>query len=190
MKKSGFKPKSLEQVKKKQASKIASKLEKLKNDTKSRVKPKNSSEAKNKPHKPKRKKRSDRKKLEDKIWEECKRIIRARYPNICYTCNAQGLEGSNWQTGHGKPKGALPIQFKYDLRNLRPQCMNDNIHLGGASDIFIAKLEKEKNGLAFLKESCRKTPEGWIIKKEGGLVGKEATFFLENLLEEYKNICK
>lgn len=131
-------------------------------------------------------KKSDRKKLEDKVWNECKRIIRERHGDKCYTCPASNLEGSNWQTGHGKAKGALPLRFKYDLRNLRPQCMRCNLHMGGMSDIFITKLEKEKDGLAFLKESCTHTDDGWIIKHGDTMGGKDATFFLENLLTEYK----
>lgn len=131
-------------------------------------------------------KKSDRKKLEDKVWNECKRIIRERHGDKCYTCPASNLEGSNWQTAHGKAKGALPLRFKYDLRNLRPQCMRCNLHMGGMSDIFITKLEKEKDGLAFLKESCTHTDDGWIIKHGDTMGGKDATFFLENLLTEYK----
>jgi len=135
----------------------------------------------------KRKKKTERQLLEEKIWRECKRIIRARHGDICYTCGAYGLEGSNWQTGHGKPKGALPIRFQYDLRNLRPQCMRDNIHLGGLSDIFVAKLEHEEQGLKFLNEACIKTEEGWRIRKDQTMGGKDATIFLRALLEEYKN---
>lgn len=133
-------------------------------------------------------KKSDRKKLEDKVWNECKRIIREKHGDTCYTCGVRNIEGSNWQTGHGKSKGALPLRFKYDLRNLRPQCMLCNLHRGGMSDIFITKLEKEKEGLAFLKESCTHTSDGWIIKHGDTMGGKDATFFLENLLTEYKQL--
>lgn len=133
-------------------------------------------------------KKSDRKKLEDKVWNECRRIIRSRYENTCYTCGARNLEGSNMNTGHGKAKGALPLRFKYDLRNLRVQCMRCNCHMGGMSDIFITKLEKEKEGLAFLEESCTHTDDGWIIKHGDTMGGKDATFFLENLLAEYKQL--
>lgn len=132
--------------------------------------------------------KSNRKKLEEKIWNECKRIIRERYGNKCYTCFTSNLEGSNWHTGHGKPKGVLSIKFKYDLRNLRPQCMGCNIHRGGMSDIFITKLEKETEGVSFLEESCTKTESGWIINHGITMGGKDAFIFLENLLIEYKKI--
>jgi hypothetical protein len=132
--------------------------------------------------------KSDRKKLEDKVWNECKRVTRKRHGDKCYTCGASNLEGSNWHTGHGKPKGALSVKYKYDLRNLRPQCMLCNIHRGGMSDIFITKLEKEQEGLSFLEECCTQTDEGWIIKHGDTMGGKDATFFLENLLKEYKQL--
>lgn len=132
--------------------------------------------------------KSTRKKLEDKVWNECKRIIREAYPNQCFTCGASNLEGSNHQTGHGKPKGALSLKYKYDLRNLRPQCMRCNIHMGGMSDIFITKLEQDEEGLAFLKESCTQTDSGWIIKHGDTIGGKDATIFLEKLLLEYKQL--
>lgn len=135
------------------------------------------------------KKKSERKKLEDKVWDECKRIIREAYPNECFTCGAGNLEGSNWQTGHGKPKGSLPIKYKYDLRNLRPQCMRCNIHLGGQSDIFVARMYKDKEGKSFLKDACYKTDEGfWKVRGGETMGGKDAKFFLEELLKEYKEI--
>lgn len=133
-------------------------------------------------------KKSSRKKLEDKVWNECKRIIREAYPNECFTCGVLNLEGSNWQTGHGKPKGALSLKYKYDLRNLRPQCIRCNIHMGGMSDIFITKLEQEDEGIEFLKECCTQTDSGWIIKHGDTMGGKDATIFLENLLLEYKQL--
>ena len=133
-------------------------------------------------------KKSDRKKLEDKVWSECKRIVREKYGNKCYTCPASNLDGSNWQTGHGKSKGSLSIKYKYDIRNLRPQCMRCNLHMGGMSDIFITKLEKEEDGLAFLEESCTHTEDGWIVNHGDTMGGKDATIFLENLLQEYKKL--
>ena len=97
-------------------------------------------------------------------------------------------EKNNHQTGHGKPKGALSLKYKYDLRNLRPQCMRCNLHMGGMSDIFITKLEQDEEGLEFLKESCTQTDSGWIIKHGDTMGGKDAALFLENLLLEYKQL--
>ena len=100
--------------------------------------------------------KSDISKLQKKLWELCKQVIRKKYPNQCYTCGAKGLEGSNWQTGHMWAKASLPAGLKYDLRVLRPQCMRCNIHMGGmGADYYkrmlaeigeekMAQLEKER----------------------------------------------
>lgn len=126
------------------------------------------------------------------IWEECKRIIRAKYMNkdgtwTCYTCNKTLIYPKDVQTGHGKSKGSLSVKFKYDLRNLRIQCYNCNINLGGATDIFLAKLEKEKEGLAFLNETCIKDEFGaWRLKHDDCLI--QSKYYLPQLLEEYKLI--
>lgn len=140
--------------------------------------------------KKKRRKRTERQKAEDQIWELCKAIIRKKYPNNCYTCSAQGLEGMNWHTGHGKPKGALPLRFKYDLRNLKPQCMHDNYNLGGCSDIFIAKLEREEEGLAFLMEACVKIDGVWTIRKDQTMGGTDGLIFLKEKIKEYQALLE
>lgn len=140
---------------------------------------------------PKRRKKTDRQKAEEKIWELCKAIIRKKYPNVCYTCGAHGLEGSNWHTGHGKPKGALQLRFKYDLRNLKPQCMRDNKNFGGLQDIFIAKLEREEEGLAFLNEACVKIDGRWEIRRDiPTMGGTDALIFLNEKIREYEDILK
>lgn len=78
--------------------------------------------------------------IQRKLWNECKRIIRARYKNTCFTCGKPNLEGSNFHTGHMLPKASLGAYLKYDLRVLRPQCYNCNINLGGMGAIFIEKM--------------------------------------------------
>jgi len=146
---------------------------------------------KNATQKPRKvKKRPSVRILKDKLWNEVKRITRTRWGSTCYTCNAQNLEGSNLQSGHGKPMGALPLRFKYDIRNIRPQCMVCNIHRGGMQDIFIAKLEQEPEGLQFLNEACYLDVDSnaWRIRQDTPqLGGKDATIFIEKLLEQYKN---
>ncbi len=127
-------------------------------------------------------------KLKEKVWDECKRINRKKNPPICYTCGATGLCGGNWHTGHGKPNGALSLKYKFDLRNLKSQCYNCNVNLGGCSDIFISKLQREKEGLAFLKESCVKVEGRWEIKKEETMGGIQAWAYLTDLLAHYKSL--
>ncbi len=68
-------------------------------------------------------------KLHKLVWEECKRIIRARYEHKCYTCGVANLSGSNLHTGHSLSKGSLSLRFKYDIRGLRPQCLTSKSNI-------------------------------------------------------------
>ena len=133
-------------------------------------------------------KRPSVRQLKDKLWKEVKRITRDRFPATCYTCGMH-VEGQNDHAGHGKPMGALPLRYKYDIRNIRRQCMLCNIHRGGMTDIFIAKLEQEEEGIAFLLEACYLDEESnsWRIRQDiPSLGGKDATIFIDNLLQQYK----
>ena len=128
--------------------------------------------------------------LKDKLWRECKRITRERWGNVCYTCNSPGLEGSNWQTGHGKPMAILPLRFQYDIRNLRPQCSDCNIWKSGMTDIFIGKLEQEEEGYAFLMESCRFDEKDgvWRVRRDyPSFSGTDSRIFIQNLIQEYRD---
>lgn len=78
--------------------------------------------------------------IQRKLWQECKRIVRLKYGNTCFTCGRTGLSGSNWHTGHVIAKASLGAYLKYDMRLLRPQCYNCNINLGGSGAIFIENL--------------------------------------------------
>ena len=82
-------------------------------------------------------------KLQKDLWVECKRIIRGRYGNTCFTCDRKGLEGSNWHTGHFIPNAAGGALLRFHLDNLRPQCYNCNINLGGMGGEFYRRLVKE-----------------------------------------------
>jgi len=81
-------------------------------------------------------------KIQRQIWVECKRIIRSKYRNTCYTCGRKGLEGSNWHTGHMLAKVSLSAYLKYDLRILRPQCYFCNINCGGRGAEFIDNMRR------------------------------------------------
>lgn len=127
--------------------------------------------------------------LKQKLWNECKRLTRERYGNTCYTCGKLNLEGKNWQTGHGKTKGALPLRFQYDVRNLRPQCGTCNVLFNGMTDIFLAKMEQEDEGLAFLMDACYFDEDHgcWRIRQDIPTMGGiEATHFIENLIKQYR----
>ena len=127
-------------------------------------------------------------KLNKLIWEEVKRINRLHNLPICYTCGKQNLSGSNWQAGHGKARSVLPLKGKNDLRNIKSQCMRCNVDCGGMTDIFIAKLEKEKDGLDFLNEFCVKVNGYWEMKSTPLMGSVDSWIYLTNLLDEYKKI--
>lgn len=80
--------------------------------------------------------------IQVKLWQECRRIIKKKYGNVCYTCGAINLIGSNWQIGHLLAKASLGAFLKYDLRILRPQCFRCNINMGGNGAIFIENMRK------------------------------------------------
>ena len=74
--------------------------------------------------------------LGKKVWEHCKRLVRAKYvkPNgtwNCYTCDRLIDEPAKAQTGHFIPSSICGYFLRYDLRNLRIQCYNCNINAGG-----------------------------------------------------------
>jgi hypothetical protein len=115
--------------------------------------------------------------LQRKIWDECKRIVRKRYPPVCYTCGQTGLEGANLQTGHVPwPKASLGAYQKYCLDLLKIQCFRCNIHLGGNGAVAYAKMLKEigPEAMASLEADRQK-----IVK---------AYDFYVALLEKYKNL--
>jgi len=87
--------------------------------------------------------------IQREIWELCKQIIRLTYGNVCYTCGAVGLVGSNWHTGHLWAKASLGAFLKYDLRVLRPQCYSCNINKGGMGADFYRKMVSE-NGQKYM----------------------------------------
>lgn len=122
--------------------------------------------------------------LHKKVWEQCREIADLHQQNNCYTCGAVNITGHNKQLGHGISKGSLSLQFKYDTRNLKWQCMYCNIHQQGNQEIFLRRLETEQEGLNFLNEACNKNEHGaWVAKKLAPINARE---FLKQLLEKLK----
>jgi hypothetical protein len=114
--------------------------------------------------------------IQRKLWDECKRIIRARHGNQCYSCGAKDLVGSNWHTGHLWAKAALGAYMKYDLRVLRPQCYKCNIHHGGAGADFYLRMWEE-NGAEYMEK----------LKQDRNVTVKAYDHYL-NLLNEYEKL--
>lgn len=75
------------------------------------------------------------KKLQTLLWKECRRVADILYKgqNGTYTCFICGrpINGSNKQLSHLIPKSVCGAFLKYDMRNLKWCCYNDNINLGG-----------------------------------------------------------
>ena len=115
-------------------------------------------------------------KLQRKLWEQCRRIIKKRYGNVCYTCESPGLSGANWQTGHLLAKASIGAFLKYDLRILRPQCFRCNINFGGNQAIFIENMRK-REGQEYVDK---------ILADRQKTV--KAYDYYEQLLTEYENI--
>lgn len=116
--------------------------------------------------------------IQRKLWDECKRIIRARYKHVCYTCGRSGLSGSNLHTGHMLAKASLGAYLKYDLRLLRPQCYNCNINLGGMGAVFIENMRRIE-GDAYVDQ----------ILQDRQKTVKAYDFYVEKLIE-YQKIKK
>lgn len=118
-------------------------------------------------------------KQKEKLWELCKQITRKRWGNICYTCGAQNLEGSNWHTGHFITDSTCSTELSYDLDNLRPQCYACNIHRSGYWVEFERRMIQE-NGAEWveaLKQRNRDTKGN-----------KYGSFWITQKIEEYKEI--
>lgn len=123
-------------------------------------------------------------KIQRQIWEEIKRIIRARYIKkgcsetwTCYTCDRQ-CRGSNCQTGHMIAKASLGAFLKYDLRLLRIQCYHCNINCGGMGAEFIERMRKIE-GDVYVD----------TILRDRVITVKAYDHYIK-LLEEYKKIKK
>lgn len=136
-------------------------------------------------------KKQSLKQLQNKIWDECKRIIKIRYGNDCYTCDAKNLQGSNRHTGHLIPKKYLPYQFKYDLRFLRPQCYNCNMNLGGMGAIYLGNLLEEINDDIYeVMDFIKCVEEQKDIQKINKPKPKDVELFYTELLEKLKLITE
>lgn len=122
------------------------------------------------------------KSLENKIWVECRRIIRNKYEHICISCGKQ-VEGKNMHTGHFFRKKFIPIQMKYDLRLLRPQCSYCNRRLHGNLEWYSTNLIKQNSGAYILDIA-----EDILFYKEQKLDVKQVREFLIRLLDKYKSL--
>lgn len=120
--------------------------------------------------------------LKNKLWEECKRVVRKIYMVgentwYCYTCDRLLDEPAKAQTGHFIPSGACGAFLRHDLRNLRIQCYHCNINLGGNGAEFYRRM---------VKEVGKKNVEQLFIDKNKSIKA-DITWYL-SLIEKYKKL--
>jgi len=101
------------------------------------------------------------KNLKIKLWELCKQHARARDGSKCFTCQKSDLSGSNQHTGHFIPSASGGATLRYHPNNLRVQCYNCNINLGGNGAEFYRKMvaslgKKQTEKLFVLKQKTIK----------------------------------
>lgn len=114
-------------------------------------------------------------KLKSKLWDECKRIIRARYQRDdgrwnCFTCGAIIEEPKDCHTGHFIPSSTGGALLRHDLRNLRPQDYRCNINGGGQGAEFYRRLveiegQEYVDNLFRLKHQTVKADHWWYQEK-------------------------
>ena len=112
--------------------------------------------------------------LKKKLWEECKRITRARHGYDCYTC---GQRSDHPHTGHFIPSSICSAEMRYDLMNLRPQCFRCNIHLSGNWVAYEKHLKADGIDVEVLKQRNEDTKGGQYDR-----------LWYENKIEEYKKL--
>lgn len=127
------------------------------------------------------KKKSELTKRKEKLWELCKQITRKVYGDTCYTCKKKGLEGSNWQTGHFLTSSTCSMELRYDLKNLRPQCMPCNKWKSGNWPAYEEHLIRD-HGLEYVDELKNRNKA-----TKGGNYG---IFWINQKIEEYETVLK
>jgi len=101
--------------------------------------------------KPRRVKMPTLRQAKVKLWELCKQITRKKHGSTCFTSGKQGLEGSNWQTGHYIASSLCSTELRYDLKNLRPQSYQENINHSGNTLQFRRNLIRD-HGIEYVEE--------------------------------------
>ncbi len=129
------------------------------------------------------KKKKSPKQLREMLWNECRRIVRARYKQgdywFCFTCQRLIDEPAKAQTGHFLPSSTCGAFLRYDLRNLRIQCYNCNINQGGNGAHFYKNLVTE-NGQEYVDQ---------LFKDKHVTIKADSWWYLSKI-DEYKLIEK
>lgn len=78
---------------------------------------------------PRRERKSPMGTVRRTLWVLFSRYVKERDGNVCFTCGASGLEGSNWHAGH-LISGAK-ASTRYHPANVHSQCGKCNVWLRG-----------------------------------------------------------
>ena len=126
-----------------------------------------------------RKTRNTPKKLKAKLWGLCREIAHKIYPPHCYTCESKNLEGSNKQLGHFIASSICGAFLRFDLRNLRWQCMRCNMHAGGNGAEYYRRM---------VIEVGQEAVDQLFRDKEKSI--KADVIFYENKIAEYETLLR
>lgn len=119
------------------------------------------------------------KQLKTKLWELCRKVADQQYPNSpCYTCGSI-ISGANKQLGHFIPSSTCGAFLRYDIRNLRWQCMRCNIHAGGNGAVYYRRMV-EREGQAYVDK---------LFQDKQKTVKADEIFYM-NLIKEYEGLLK
>lgn len=104
--------------------------------------------------------------LKKDLWKVFSQYIRQRDKNICFTCGRYA-EGSGYHAGHFIPKSVGGLELYFNEENVRGQCYNCNINLGGNQYEFAKRLGfKKAEKLKKIKKTVKWTEKDFIAKIE------------------------
>lgn len=124
-------------------------------------------------------KRPSPRQQKDKLWKLCREITNLTHPPHCYTCSAQNLEGANKQLGHFIPSSVCGAFLRYDLRNLRWQCMRCNQFAGGNGAEYYRRMVLEVGQEAVDQ----------IFRDQQKVIKADSTFY-EAKIQEYESTLR
>lgn len=82
-------------------------------------------------------------KLKAKLWKVFSEYVRKRDKGVCFTCGRR-CDGKGYHAGHFIPKSAGGIGLYFHPENVRGQCYNCNINLGGNQYEYSLRLGQDK----------------------------------------------
>lgn len=117
-----------------------------------------------------------------KLWDECKRLVRAKYVKedgtwSCYTCDLRIENPKDAHTAHFIASSVCGIDLRYSLENLRVCCGNCNVWKSGNWPAYYERM--------VLEVGQEKVDE---LMKRRNQITKGGVLWLQQKLEEYKKL--